>query len=199
MKKRIRSWFCANNRLINLECQDTIALKGEEIQVFGVILRAVLFFLLFFSFWMVWSGFFDLFHLSLGLISVLIVLVWNSKFLLKDRVGLKQRLAQLVQIEMYNFWLVYQIILANIDVMKLALHPRLYENLNPDTIELDLGTEDQIGIFLIANSITLTPGTVTVRLNDQKLLIHALMGDGGLGGVQDINDRLSAIFKKGRS
>jgi multicomponent Na+:H+ antiporter subunit E len=69
-------------------------------------------------------------------------------------------------------WLLYQIVLSNVDVAKRALDPKM--PIDPVMITFDSGLKTDLSRTLLANSITLTPGTVTVDIDDNTFLIHAL-------------------------
>ena len=72
----------------------------------------------------------------------------------------------------YVPWLMWQIVLANIDVAKRVWNPSL--PINPQMIKVKHDLQTPFGLATYANSITLTPGTVTVRVEDGVLHIHAL-------------------------
>ena len=158
-------------------------------------LRATISFIILFLFWVIWSGFFDPFHLTLGALSTLVVVLWTSDLLVKEQRPISQRLREFIQFEIYSFWLSWQIILANIDVLKLAFSRNLNDVLNPSIVDLKSTAGGDLPIFLIANSITLTPGTVTVRAKKNHLLIHAI-NDDAAAGLKEIDTRVSQIFKE---
>lgn len=65
----------------------------------------------------------------------------------------------------------YYVIKANLDVVYRALHPRM--PINPGIVKIKTNLKTQSGITALANSITLTPGTLTVDLtNDGFLYVH---------------------------
>ena len=70
--------------------------------------------------------------------------------------------------------LIYEIILANISVAKIILSPKM--DIKPGIIEVPIRTKTHAGITGIANSITLTPGTVTIDISDDEkiLYVHAI-------------------------
>ncbi len=76
------------------------------------------------------------------------------------------------------FWLLvyipvffYYVIIANLDVVYRALHPKM--PINPGIVKIKTGLKTESGITALANSITLTPGTLTVDLTDDGFLyIH---------------------------
>ncbi|HEX9625895.1 MAG TPA: Na+/H+ antiporter subunit E [Acidiferrobacterales bacterium] len=69
-------------------------------------------------------------------------------------------------------WLAWQIVLANIDVTWRVWHPRL--PIAPRMLKLPYRTRNDLTTVIYANSITLTPGTVTVSIEKKHMLVHAL-------------------------
>jgi multicomponent Na+:H+ antiporter subunit E len=72
----------------------------------------------------------------------------------------------------YLPWLFYQIILSNLHVARMVLHPRM--PIDPGIIEFKTKLKSSISQTTLANSITLTPGTITVDIRDGKYYVHAL-------------------------
>jgi multicomponent Na+:H+ antiporter subunit E len=73
---------------------------------------------------------------------------------------------------LYVPWLMWQVFLANIDVAKRVWAPGL--PIAPKMIKIPHSLKSGYGIATYANSITLTPGTVTVEAGDGEFLVHAL-------------------------
>ncbi|UCH53838.1 MAG: Na+/H+ antiporter subunit E [Pseudomonadota bacterium] len=73
-------------------------------------------------------------------------------------------------------WLLYKILMANLDVAYRVWHPRL--PIAPRLLKVPLDTRTDLGAATYANSITLTPGTVTVSVGKRELLVHALTEEG---------------------
>jgi multicomponent Na+:H+ antiporter subunit E len=72
----------------------------------------------------------------------------------------------------YSPWLIWQVVLANIDVAKRVWAPNM--PISPRMIRVEHELKTPYGIATYANSITLTPGTVTVRIEDDFFEVHAL-------------------------
>lgn len=90
------------------------------------------------------------------------------------------------QIVLYWPWLVWEIIKANIDVTKIILDPKL--PISPTMISMQPSQRTDLGRVIYANSITLTPGTVTTYLSGGAIDVHALTqaaADGVLEGDMD--------------
>ena len=75
----------------------------------------------------------------------------------------------------YWFWLGREIIKANFDVARQILDPRM--PINPRLFEVDPQQNSDLTRVIYANSITLTPGTITTDLNPTRIQIHALCED----------------------
>jgi multicomponent Na+:H+ antiporter subunit E len=79
----------------------------------------------------------------------------------------------------YCVLLVKEIILANWQVMKLILRPDLEEQVQPQMVKFQVDIKSTIMRALLANSITLTPGTITVRAHNDHFIVHALTPEMG--------------------
>lgn len=146
--------------------------------------------------WVVFSGFFDAFHLSLGVISCALVTWMSSDLLFENReTGLLSRCRQAVRMTGYFFWLLWQIILANFHLLKLSLGP--LDNLQPQIVKYETGLKSDFEKFLLANSITLTPGTTTIKILGSTFYIHGIsdLTVAGLDG--EMERRIARIFDDG--
>lgn len=151
-------------------------------------------FFILFAFWLALSGKFDAFHLTLGVISTAIVTFWTGDLLLQEKQSLGRRMASYVRLIIYSFWLVKEIVLANIQVLKLALSPQLEKNINPKMISFKTKCKSDFSKFVFATSITLTPGTVTVRIQDDEFLVHAINDEVAASLPGDMEKRVCEIF-----
>jgi multicomponent Na+:H+ antiporter subunit E len=152
-------------------------------------------FTLLFAFWMVLSGFFDLFHLVLGAVCSAIV-AYASHDLLFTQTNLKtlkERHAAGKKFLLYLPWLMYQIYLANVHVVYLVWSPRM--PIEPKIIRFKTKWQGDLVLVTMANSITLTPGTITLDIRDGEFCVHALskkVADDLLGG--EMQDRVGRIY-----
>lgn len=145
--------------------------------------------------WVILSGKLDAFHLSLGLISCAAV-TWMSGDLLigaGSSLGLARRMVRLFRFLNYLIWLTWQIVLANIAVFKLAFAPRTAWQ--PHIVWHRTALTTDLEKFLLANSITLTPGTVTVRIFGDMLCIHAIDDASAAGINGEMDRRIAHIFE----
>lgn len=83
----------------------------------------------------------------------------------------------------YFFWLLWQIVLAAWDISKVTLFHR--EDIKPRIVWFKVEYDNPLAIAMLANSITLTPGTITIDVSDGIFSVHALTqntADGLLDG-----------------
>jgi multicomponent Na+:H+ antiporter subunit E len=133
--------------------------------------------------WFGLSGYTDTHHLVFGVVSVTLVSLLSHRHMTGgDHVG--RGLLALVRLALYVPWLLWQILLANVDVMLRVFGVRPIE---PCVIRFKPPLEGDFAVVTLANSITLTPGTVTVDVEpDGTFVVHAISreaADGVLTGV----------------
>jgi multicomponent Na+:H+ antiporter subunit E len=134
----------------------------------------ILTFIVSFAIWMVLSGKFDRFHLALGVISCILVGLLSSDLLFPPT-EVKRIPRQWLAFSGYVPWLLYQVLLANLHVMYLVFHPRMMDLIDPGIIRFKSRLSNKMSLFIFANSITLTPGTVTVDVSVHgDYLVHAI-------------------------
>ncbi|MCB1875346.1 MAG: Na+/H+ antiporter subunit E [Chromatiales bacterium] len=133
-------------------------------------LSALLFSL--YGFWLLLSGFWhDSLLLGLGGVSVLLVAVLAARIERRDPEH--HYLSLLVQLGAYWFWLLRKILVANRDVVLAIWRPQRYP-ISPTEIRLASSQRTPTGRTIFANSITLTPGTVAMEVDDEGIVVHAL-------------------------
>lgn len=152
-------------------------------------------FLIMFAFWIMLSGRFDIFHLVLGVISSLMVAALSRDILFTDRTK-KGRFPEAMRFLLYIPWLIYQIIVANIYVAYLALHPNMKELIDPKIVWFKSSLKDDVALVTLGNSITLTPGTITVRIVDGEFYVHALAPKFAEGIEETMGKRIARLFRE---
>ena len=127
-------------------------------------------FLLLFAFWLIFSGHFDALHISLGLVCCAVVTIWSADLLFAD--GLSRRtLVKIGRFVRFIPWLLYQIVLANLHVVYLVLRPT---RIRPQVVRFKTRLTSDLAKVTLGNSITLTPGTITLDIEGDDFLIHAI-------------------------
>jgi multicomponent Na+:H+ antiporter subunit E len=96
---------------------------------------------------------------------------------------------------LYLPWLLKEIFVANVAVAKIILHPKL--PISPITVLFHGSQKTDIGRFIYANSITLTPGTITTGVDGQDFEIHALTYADVDGREEDEMDRRVTWVEQG--
>jgi multicomponent Na+:H+ antiporter subunit E len=145
--------------------------------------------------WVVLSGQMDAFHLSLGAISCAIV-AWLTTVFLKDREAQSSALSVSVYLRLpgYLLWLMKEIVLANFHVFYLALWPGGMRHVQPELVTFKVRLKGEWARYVLANSITLTPGTVTVRATGNELIVHSISRTTTEGLKGDMEQRIARLF-----
>jgi len=147
-----------------------------------------------FGFWILLSGKFDLFHLTLGVISSgLVSFLSTDLFMYKEG---KNRLSTAVRFLLYLPWLLYQIVLSTLHVTFLALHPKMQDQIDPTIVTFKTTLKSTLAKVALANSITLTPGTITIRIEDQIFYVHAISRKAAAGLPGEMEERLAKVFER---
>jgi multicomponent Na+:H+ antiporter subunit E len=121
--------------------------------------------------WLLWSGYFqNAFLVVLGAISCIVVVLLALRMKLVDAEGVPIEIAW--RLLRYAPWLVWQVFLANLHVARRILDPEL--PIHPSVIRVKPGQKRDLGRVIYANSITLTPGTVSIDIDENEITVHAL-------------------------
>lgn len=134
--------------------------------------------------WLIWSGLYKPLLLSLGILSVGLTLWLSVRMHLHRKAVFALDLAP----RLVFFWagLLADIVKSNLVVARIVLDPRL--PIKPTLVKLEPRLRGQVGRATLANSITLTPSTVTLDAHRGVFLVHCLteesareICEGGLG------------------
>ena len=124
--------------------------------------------------WLLLSGHYTPLLVGSG-IAVSLLVAWLAQRMgVLDDEGFPVRL--LLRSFWYAPWLLWQIVLANIDVAKRILDPKL--PISPTMIRVKASQRSDLGRVIYANSITLTPGTLSTRVTGSDIEVHALSREG---------------------
>jgi multicomponent Na+:H+ antiporter subunit E len=166
--------------------------RGATREIFPRILT----FSILFGLWLILSGQFDPFHITLGVISCLIVTVFSGDLLFAESrpTGLVRHGLRVLG---YVPWLLYQILLANFHLLYLVCHPRMMELIDPRIIRFQSRLKDELPLVIFANSITLTPGTITVYVSvDGDFQVHAIDRKSGEPLPGEMETRIINAFRE---
>ena len=140
-----------------------------------------------FVFWLLLSGHYTAFLVAGGALTALAIAMFGRHLGYADREGHPIELLPAGLI--YWPWLVKEIVVAAVKVSALILRPSL--PISPRLIPIATSQDGPVGVTIYANSITLTPGTITVRVDrpEHAFLVHALTRESAEGLVTGEMDR----------
>lgn len=146
-----------------------------------------------FAFWLLLSGIYTPFFILSGLsaASAVAVLAWRME--VADREGHPVHLGPAALT--YWPWLAWAILVSGWRVAWIILHPRL--PISPSLVRFRPSQTSTVGLVTHANSITLTPGTVTIEAAHDEFLVHALTRAGAAGLAGSEMDRRVRRFEGG--
>ena len=122
------------------------------------------------AFWWLSSGHTSTLILSLGLASIMFVLYISHRMDVVDHETQTFHLS--FKLPGYFLWLLKELVLSNIAVVKCIWLGN--DSISPTMTTITMSQKTDLGKVIYANSITMTPGTVTVDLVGDKLTVHAL-------------------------
>ena len=141
--------------------------------------------LILFATWLLMSGVYIPFILLLGVFSCAVVVLIAMRMDVIDHEAVPLHIT--FRSLLYWPWLLWEIVKANIDVTKrvLGLTP-----ISPTMIRLQATQKTDLGLVIFANSITLTPGTISIDVEENgEILVHAISREGAEGFADGEMDR----------
>lgn len=163
---------------------------------------------LLFALWIVLSGKLDAVHLLMGAISTLCITMGTYRLLLlPPAIGPEMvhpvAIVPWGRLLTYIPWLCWEIVVASVQVAYLVLHPKM--PISPCLVRFRMPLPHTLARLTLATSITLTPGTVTLDVQDDEFLVHALTVEGARGldpstAGRTMPHRVAALYTRaGRS
>lgn len=143
-------------------------------------------------FWLLLSGYFTAFLLSAGLGCTLAVVWLSHRMDVIDHEGHPIHLS-LRAVLSYWPWLTKEIFKSAWDVSRIILSPSL--PISPTLVRFKPSQRGDVGLVIHANSITLTPGTLSVEVGPDEFLVHALTEEGAAGVTSGDMDRRVTEFE----
>jgi len=152
-------------------------------------------FLVMLAFWVILSGMFDPFHFTLGLLCCALVAYFSHDLLffggnfnswVRGTLGIIGYLPVL-------FW---EIVKANIQVIYVVLHPRMMELIDPQVVRFRTTLKKPISKVALAQSITLTPGTITVDIQGDEFIVYARTREAAEGCPGAMEERLARALEE---
>lgn len=137
-------------------------------------MRSAALFLLFFALWLAWSGLYKPLLVGLGVTSCLLC-VWLTRRMHEADTE-RFRLGPGLRALRYLPWLVKEIALSNWQAIRIVLSPGL--PIDPVVLKITASQQSDLGRVIYGNSITLTPGTLTMDVDGDQVTVHALRREG---------------------
>ena len=154
--------------------------------------KSMTLFIVLFGFWLLMSGYYTPLILSLGVISCLlcVYLTIKGRFLDNETLPI-YFFPRLIQ---YTLWLIKEILKSNITTAKVII----MKSEEPELFSVKATQKTNEGKVTYANSITLTPGTVTTQIKDNVFEVHALTKEFGDDVRSSEMDRMVTWLEKGK-
>jgi multicomponent Na+:H+ antiporter subunit E len=135
--------------------------------------------------WLLLSGHYNATLITYGVLSCLGVVLLMSHLGILDKEALPTHLG--LRVFAYIPWLLKEIVVSNLAVARVILSRRL--PIHPRILRVRASQKTEVGQVIYANSITLTPGTVTLDVRNGEFLVHALTTDSAEGLLSGEMDR----------
>lgn len=150
-------------------------------------LRVVFLALALFAYWLLLSGHYEPWLVISGAVLVTAVVAFSYAKRIIDGEGFP--FGQVLRGLVYWPWLLWQILLSALRVARIILDPRL--PISPSLVRVDALQRTPVGLTTYANSITLTPGTISIEVSERGkfIWVHALTEDGASGFADDPMNR----------
>ena len=156
-------------------------------------LRGLLLALGLFALWLLLSGIYTPLLIGLGAVSAVAVTMLLARMDVLDSEALPLQMT--FTTPRYWGWLQAEVIKANIAVTRILLAPKM--NISPAIIRVTPSQKTDVGRVTFANSITLTPGTVTIDADGGEFIVHAVDASfADMDALEDMNTRVSAIEQR---
>lgn len=128
--------------------------------------------LILFLFWVAVSGSLKWPQLVVGFAAAIFITYFNRALLISAEDRPPVRFKTILWLGGYFIKLLFDIVRANFQVAWLVLHPKM--PIEPNMVEIEVDIDRVASRVLLGNSITLTPGTLTVLADEKYFLVHAL-------------------------
>lgn len=159
-------------------------------------MRLILIVIALFAYWLMLSGHYETWLVASGAVLSVAVVVFCWSKGITDAEGFP--VGRIPRGLIYWPWLIVQIVLSALRVSRLILAPSL--PISPTLVKVDAKPETPVGLVTYANSITLTPGTISIEASERGrcIWVHAIERAGAEGFADDEMNRKVAWFDRGR-
>jgi multicomponent Na+:H+ antiporter subunit E len=159
------------------------------------------------AFWVIMSGMFDGFHFSLGVLCCLLVTHFSHDLLFPENPDKNNKsrtnwTSDIIGLILYLPYILWQVLIANLQVAWIVLHPRGLEMIDPHIFRFYTKLTRPISKVTFAQSITLTPGTITVNIyrdpegkNPDQFAVYALTKEAAASLPGDMENRVAKALE----
>jgi multicomponent Na+:H+ antiporter subunit E len=147
--------------------------------------------LVLFVFWLLLSGYFTAFLVTMGAVSAVAIVLLGRRMDVIDHEGHPVHLSW--RALGYWPWLMREIVKSAWGVARIIVDPRL--PISPQLVRAKPSQKTAVGVVTYANSITLTPGTISVDVRPGEILVHALTREGAAELMAGEMDRRVTRFE----
>lgn len=144
-------------------------------------------------FWLLLSGHYTTFLITIGILTCIGILALAQHMKVVDEESHPIQLA--LPALTYWPWLVFEIAKSTWSVTRIILDPKL--PISPTLVKLKASQKTRIGVGVYANSITLTPGTISIDVEGNDITVHAITRDSAADVAEGAMDRRVTAFEGG--
>nr|WP_312579876.1 Na+/H+ antiporter subunit E [Sedimentibacter sp.] len=147
-------------------------------------------------FWIILSQNFNFERIVVGVVVCAIIFVFNNELLNDSRknssISASASISNMKYLLLYIVILIKEIFKSNFHVAKIVLSPKI--NISTSIVTTNTKLKNELNKTILANSITLTPGTLTLDMTEDRLVIHCL----DLKAVESVENNIleSILFEK---
>jgi len=123
-------------------------------------------------FWLILAQTLNLERILIGILICIVVFLFNKEFLTINQKNKSSLISNIKYMFIYIAILIKEIFKSNFHVAKIVLSPKL--KIATSIVTINTKLKSDFNKTILANSITLTPGTLTLDMKDDKLIIHCL-------------------------
>ncbi|MBM7869084.1 multicomponent Na+:H+ antiporter subunit E [Clostridium pascui] len=132
-------------------------------------------FVIYVIFWLILAENLNIDRIAIGALICIGVFIFNKDLLSKHNIYKKSKdllISNIKYAVLYILILIKEIFKSNFHVAKIVLSPKL--NISPTIVTITTNLKSDFDKTILANSITLTPGTLTLDMTEDKIIIHCL-------------------------
>lgn len=142
--------------------------------------------------WLLWSGLFKPLLIAFGALSCALVFYLARRMQFFDDTTFALRFGP--RVISYWGWLAKEVVKSSLEVARIVLHPRM--PISPQVVDIRATASHPVGQVVLANSITLTPGTLSLDVHKGVIKVHALTKEGADDLMSGEMDRRVAAIRE---